>query len=181
MAPSDATITIESEELRVTINPKVGGTITSIVHRGLGLSVLSEVPWDPVAEPIGGFAARDERHWLSRYTGGWPLLFPNGGDACTVDGVFHGFHGEASISPWRASASANQLDLVRRFFTVPIEMRRELLVEGDLLIVREHARITGTRPVSVMWGPSPDLRVRPAGRRCGDHVRRSKGYCGRGL
>ena len=103
-APECSTISIASDELRVTVNPKVGGTITAIIHLGLGLSVLGEVPWDPVDAPIGGFAARDEMHWLSRYTGGWPLLFPNGGDACTVDGVFHGFHGEASISPWKATA-----------------------------------------------------------------------------
>ena len=95
--PESSTISIASDELRVSVNPNVGGTITEIVHLGTGLSVLGEVPWDPVDAPIGRFAARDEMHWLSRYTGGWPLLFPNGGDACTVDGVFHGFHGEASI------------------------------------------------------------------------------------
>ena len=66
----------------------------------LGLSVLGTVPWDPIDAPIDSLAARDEAEWLTRYTGGWPLLFPNGGDACTVDGVFHGFHGEASITPW---------------------------------------------------------------------------------
>ena len=62
--------------------------------------MLGKVPWDPVDAPIASLAARDEPEWLTRYTGGWPLLFPNGGDACTVDGVFHGFHGEASIAPW---------------------------------------------------------------------------------
>jgi hypothetical protein len=148
-------VTIESDELRATISPEVGGTITAVTHLGLGLSVLGNVPWDPVDAPIGGFGASDETHWLSRYSGGWPLLFPNGGNACTVDGVFHGFHGEASISPWRATVSDNRLELTRKFFTVPVEMRRELTIEMDLLIIREYLRMNGLRPLNVMWGHHP--------------------------
>ena len=92
-------ITIASDALRVTLNPRVGGTITAITHVPSGLSVLGEVPWDPVDAPIASLGARDENHWLTRYGGGWPLLFPNGGDACTAHGAFHGSHGEASIAP----------------------------------------------------------------------------------
>ena len=148
-------ISIASDDLRVTVNPRVGGTITGITHLKLGLSVLGRVPWDPVDAPIGSLGARDEPHWLTRYGGGWPLLFPNGGDACTVDGVFHGFHGEASIAPWTASAFGNTLQLIRRFFTVPVEMHRELVVDRDLLIVRERVRMTGPHPLDVMWGHHP--------------------------
>jgi hypothetical protein len=148
-------VTIASDVLRVTVNPRVGGTITAVTHLGLGLSVLGTVPWDPVDAPIAGLAARDEAHWLTRYTGGWPLLFPNGGDAGIVDGIFHGFHGEASIASWGAAASPARLVLRRRFFTVPVDMHRELTVEGDLLIVRETLRMTGPAPVDVMWGHHP--------------------------
>src|SRR5215207_1686731 len=150
-----SSVSIASNDLRVTVNCRVGGTITSIEHLGLGLSILGQVPWDAVDEPVGSLAARDEPHWLSRYGGGWPLLFPNAGDACTVDGVFHGFHGEASIAPWAASASEDRLVLTRRFFTVPVEMRRELTVERDLLILRDHLSMTGPRPIAVMWGHHP--------------------------
>ncbi len=148
-------VSIRSKQLKITINPQVGGTVISIVHLATGLSVLGTVPWEPVALPIGSFGARDEAHWLTRYTGGWPLLFPNGGDACTVDGVFHGFHGEASISPWECSASASALRLNRRFFTVPVEMERELTVDGEWLTVRERLRMTGDKSVDVMWGHHP--------------------------
>jgi hypothetical protein len=148
-------VSIASKQLRVTINPQVGGTITSITHLGLGLSVLGTVPWNPVDAPIESFAARDETEWLTRYTGGWPILFPNGGDACTFDEVFHGFHGEASISPWTAKASPESLRLVRRFCTVPVEMQRELTVVGDMLIIRERLRMLGAHPIEVMWGHHP--------------------------
>lgn len=145
-------VSIAGDLLRVTVNPRVGGTITQVTHLGSGLSVLGEVPWDPVDAPIAGLAARDEPHWLTRFTGGWPLLFPNGGDACSFGGIFHGFHGEASIAPWDFSRSANAIRLRRRFFAVPVAMERELVVEGDLLILRERVTMNGVRPVEVMWG-----------------------------
>ena len=125
-------VSIASDELWVTVNPRVGGTITQVTHLGSGLSVLGKAPWDPVDAPIASFGARDEAHWLTRFTGGWPLLFPNGGDACSFGGIFHGFHGEASIAPWGVTASKNTIKLARRFFAVPVEMERELTVERDL-------------------------------------------------
>lgn len=145
-------VNIESAVLCVTVNPQVGGTITGITHLKTGFSVLGTVPWDAIDAPIAGHAARDEAEWLTRFTGGWPLLFPNGGDACTVDGVFHGFHGEASIAPWTVQASATALRLTRRFVTVPVEMRRDMTVAGDLLLIRETVRMTGPLPIDVMWG-----------------------------
>ena len=148
-------VCIAGDDLRVTVNPQVGGTLVAVEHLGLGLSVLGRVPWDAIDAPIPGFAARDETQWLSRYGGGWPLLFPNGGDACTVDGTFHGFHGEASVAPWHATASLNRLVLVRHFLTVPVTMHRDMTVERDLLIVRERITMTGPCAVEVMWGHHP--------------------------
>jgi hypothetical protein len=148
-------VTLESEHLRVTVRPQVGGTITAIEHKQLGLSVLGTVPWEPTKEPLDSGAAPDERTWLTRYTGGWPLLFPNGGDACIFDGVFHGFHGEASISPWEAEPGASSMRLTRRFRGVPVRMQRDILIEGDLVTIRERAESECDEPVTVMWGHHP--------------------------
>jgi hypothetical protein len=148
-------VVLESGSLRVTVRPRVGGTITSILHKPTGLSVLGTVPWEPVADPLESGAAPDEPVWLTRYTGGWPLLFPSGGNACTVDGVFHGFHGEASITPWEAEASGSSIRLSRRFASVPVWMRREISVEDDLLTIQESAELEGSEPVTVMWGHHP--------------------------
>ena len=148
-------VVLESAALRVTVRPQVGGTITAIRHKASGLSVLGTVPWRPVEEPLDSGAAPDEPAWLTRYTGGWPLLFPNGGDACTVDGVFHGFHGEASVSPWHETHDASTITLERRMTTVPVHMRRTIAVEGDVVRVREIARNEGSAPVTVMWGHHP--------------------------
>jgi len=148
-------IVVESEKLRVTIDSLVGGTITAVEHIGLGKSVLGTVPWKPEAAPPKTPAAPDEQAWLPYYTGGWPVLFPNGGNACEFDGVFHGFHGEASLAPWEAQVAPLSVRLKRRFESVPVEMLREIGVEGELVTVRETARMLGEQPIKVMWGHHP--------------------------
>jgi hypothetical protein len=148
-------VVLQSAALRVTVNPRVGGTITQIEHKALRLSVLGRVPWQTVDAPLDPPAAPNEPVWLTRYTGGWPLLFPNGGDACEFAGTFHGFHGEASISPWEASSDRSKIRLTRRFSTVPVRMRRDISVEGDLVTVHESAVSEGAQPIQVMWGHHP--------------------------
>lgn len=148
-------IVLESDALRVTLNPQVGGTITRVEHRALGLNVMGTVPWDPIDAPMEPAEAKDEPAWLTRYTGGWPLLFPNAGDACMFEGVAHGFHGEASITPWQAEPSRASVRLTRRFVTAPVHMRRDITLDGDLVTVQETAEVVGQDPVEVMWGHHP--------------------------
>lgn len=148
-------VRLESDALRVTVRPRVGGTITEVLHKPSGLSVLGRVPWETLDTPLASGAARDEPEWLTRYTGGWPLLFPSGGDAGIYRGVFHGFHGEGSITPWDAEIDGATLRLSRRFTTVPVAMAREISVAGDLVVVRERAVVEGREPVTVMWGHHP--------------------------
>lgn len=148
-------VIIENDRLQAAVSPEVGGTIRQVTCKESGLSVLGQVPWPTVDQPLASLAANDEPEWLTRYTGGWSLLYPNGGDACTVDGVFHGFHGEASIAPWKATREGATLSLFRRFVTVPAEMERRIALDGDVLVVRERLRMLGDQPVDVMWGHHP--------------------------
>lgn len=164
-------VTLESPSLAVTVNPAVGGTITAVRHKPTGLSVLGSVPWDTTDAPLPGHAARDEPEWLTRYSGGWPLLFPNAGDACTVAGTFHGFHGEASIAPWQAETDGGALVLSRSFETVPADMRRTIAVDGETVTIREELTHRGAGVAEVMWGHHPtfgtDLLAAPFEITCG--------------
>jgi hypothetical protein len=150
-----APLVLENEALQVTVDPSIGGTITEIRHKALGASVLGTVPWAPKPGPAATVAASDETQWLQHYTGGWPLLFPNGGDACLFEGVTHGFHGEASLASWQARREGDALILRHRFETVPVEMERVLSLDGDVLAICETVRMLGARPVRVMWGQHP--------------------------
>ena len=152
-----ALVLLENDLLRITVDPMVGGTIRTVEHRELGLQVLGKVPWKPEGTPLDPATVKDERIWLTRYAGGWPILFPNGGDACTFHGVFHGFHGEGSIAPWDMQMDDRAIMLRRRFQTVPVEMEREITLDGDLVVIREAARNTSAEPVAVIWGHHPSF------------------------
>lgn len=152
-----ALVLLENEQLRITLDPMVGGTIRTVEHLDMGLSVLGKVPWKAETTPLDPATVTDERIWLTRYAGGWPVLFPNGGDACTFRGVFHGFHGEGSVTSWDMQMDDRAILLRRRFTTVPAEMEREITLDGDLLLIRETVRAVGREPVTVMWGNYPSF------------------------
>lgn len=151
----DDPVVLESGALRVVVDPLIGGMILSVTHRGLGASVLGRAPWDAVRVPYVSASPKDELAWLTRYPGGWPLLFPNGGAGCTFEGVQHGFHGEASLAPWEAERKDGALRLVRRFFTVPVTMERAIAVDDDVLVVDETVHMEGAQPVRVLWNHHP--------------------------
>jgi len=162
---------LENAALRVAVDPLVGGTVASVLHKAQGMSVLGSVPWRVEPGPAATSAAPDENAWLKHYSGGWPVLFPNGGDACTVDGVFHGFHGEASRAVWDVDRNAERLRLSHRFDTMPVEMQRDFVLEGEALMIRETIVSQGARPLDVMWGHHPtfgsDLLAAPFEIGCG--------------
>ena len=47
-----ALVLLENDQLKIVVDPMVGGTIRSIEHRGLGLSVLGKVPWKTEGTPL---------------------------------------------------------------------------------------------------------------------------------
>ena len=145
-------IVLENDDLRVVLSPDIGGTVTEIFHKRLRQSVLGRVPWDVVREPDPDLFATDEAVWLTRYSGGWPLMFPNAGNACRFRGADHGFHGEASLARWQSTPLASGVRLDRRFRVVPVRMTRSFSLHGDVLHLTETAEAEGADEVEVIWG-----------------------------
>jgi len=139
---------LENSCLRADVRAEAGATIASLRHLASGVEMLAQLPWDPVAAPT--HAAPDELSWLARWTGGWPPLFPNGGDAGLHAGVHHGFHGEASVATWTATRDGKALVLARRFLTVPARMTRRLTLDGPCLTL--DAEVEADAPCEVIWG-----------------------------
>lgn len=90
-------IVLRSPELLVRIDPGHGGEILDLVDVRSGRQLLGRPPF-AATEPVGGDL--DEDTWTAAYRGGWQVLLPNAGNACRLDGSFHGFHGRASNDPW---------------------------------------------------------------------------------
>jgi hypothetical protein len=89
------TIVLGDGALALTIAPERGAEARSLVAAGVEL--LYHPPWTPEPLPPGPLEAVA---WERSWHGGWALLWPNAGAACTVDGVEHGFHGAGSVAPF---------------------------------------------------------------------------------
>jgi hypothetical protein len=87
------TITLRDGALTLTIAPERGGEARSLV---LGdVEFMYHPPWASAPLPAGPLA---EVPWERSWHGGWQLLWPNAGSACTVDGADHSFHGAGSVA-----------------------------------------------------------------------------------
>lgn len=92
-----AAVNLGSDALHVRIDPVHGGEVIDVVDLRTGRQLLGRPPFAS-ARPRAG--ELDEATWTRSYRGGWQLLTPNAGAACTVAGERHGFHGRASNDPW---------------------------------------------------------------------------------
>jgi hypothetical protein len=90
-------IVLQDDDLLVRIDPAHGGEVLDLVDCATSRQLLAPTNWS-TTPPRGG--ALDEDEWIAGYRGGWQTLLPNAGNACEVDGIPHGFHGDASADPW---------------------------------------------------------------------------------
>src|SRR6478672_10842269 len=84
-------IRLQSDALTVTVTPRKGSDITSIIHRPTGEEALWQSPWG--GRP-SGYALPESNSvdaWMQGFAGGWPIMVPNASTACTYRGVQHSF------------------------------------------------------------------------------------------
>jgi hypothetical protein len=144
---------LANAELAVTILPEKGCDIVEVVDRQSGVDVLMRAPWGFGRRPT---ATSSAERWIESYPGGWQVLLPNGGDAVEQHGVEWGFHGEAAIVPWRVDAhDGSSARLSTSLMTAPLELEREIRLDGRSLVVVERIRHVGGDPIDVMWGHHP--------------------------
>jgi hypothetical protein len=149
-------LSLRSDRLEVTLSPEFGGSLTSVRDRATGHEVLWRTPWadrtppPPTDRPLG------VAEWVRHSRGGWQVLLPNGGDDCDWRGVRHGFHGEATVVPWRvvrrAPAAAT---LAVALTSVPLDVERTVAVAGAEVAVTERLTNRAAEPVEVMWTHHP--------------------------
>ena len=103
-------IELTSRELEVRLDPTHGAEILTLTELRSGRQLLGRPPHEP-APPLGGDL--DEEGWTARYRGGWQIAAPNAGNACSVAGEHHGFHGRASVDPWEVLEHDNARAVLR--------------------------------------------------------------------
>jgi hypothetical protein len=97
------TITLRDGTLSLTIAPERGGEARSLVLADV--EFMYHPPWASAPLPAGPLA---EVPWERSWHGGWQLLWPNAGSACTVDGVGHSFHGAGSVALFSVTEHSRQ-------------------------------------------------------------------------
>ena len=154
---------IENDLLAATVLIDKGADIYELIYKPQGMDVLWKSPWG--LKPQGrGFENVYETTagWLEAYAGGWQVLFPNGGNACTYKGAALNFHGEASMIAWRwqvieQGAQAAEVYLSARLFRSPFRIERWMRVEAGKpdLIIRERVTNEAGEPMDYMWSHHP--------------------------
>jgi hypothetical protein len=97
------TIELRDGDLVLSVAPERGAEVRSLVCGGAEL--LYRPPWAPEPLPDGPLAADV---WERSWHGGWQLLWPSAGGACTLDGVEHGFHGAGSTAAFSVAECSVQ-------------------------------------------------------------------------
>jgi hypothetical protein len=132
----DGMITLASKGIQVRADPAHGGEILDLIDLETGRQLLGRPPFGSDLPCAGDL---DEEIWTRSYRGGWQTVLPNAGNRCIVGGSDHGFHGRASVDPWRL------LSLDARSATLGwgghgLEVTRTLSLSDDELTVRCEAR-----------------------------------------
>ncbi len=144
-----------SQHLVIEMNPAHGAEVHSLIDRATGKQLLWCAPWEPEPPRSGPLSVEV---WTNQYRGGWQECFPNAGNACTVDDRYHGFHGEASNSPWEVlSAQENTARL--RWSDGELVLERHVLLAAHRAAVyyEERVKNVGSVPRSFIWVHHPAL------------------------
>jgi hypothetical protein len=146
-------VTLEDDDLSVTVLPGKGAEVTSLVHRASGTDVLFAAPWGlqpPGSPPREG---SDGAPFLENYAGGWQELFPTAGDPCEHRGRSLPFHGEVATVPWRWRALDDAgLGLSVDCPISPLRLEREMRLGGGALRVDQTAVNLSDEAEEIVWG-----------------------------
>lgn len=142
---------LRSAHLMARVDPAHGAEILDLIDLSTGRQLLGRPPFSSLT-PEGGDL--DEAAWTARYRGGWQTVLPNAGNACEVAGERHGFHGAASVEPWKLLSSDQSVAemswaghglVVRKTVSVSEAVRVEYEIEaqrdGVPVVALEHLTV----------------------------------------
>jgi hypothetical protein len=142
-------------QLTADLDPR-GARLATLVHTDSGRDALLHTAWEH-EDWSGAFPATDSSaEWHRRYQGGWHILAPHVGAARLLAGTEHPYHGEAGWRPWRVTdvtETSCALEVVLR--TVPLLLRREIVLTDDAVLVTQHFVNLSSSAVSFSWTEHP--------------------------
>lgn len=137
---------LATDDLMVRADPAHGGEILDLIDPRTGAQYLGRPPFASLP-PLAGDL--DEDTWTDRYRGGWQTVAPNAGNACSLDGSSHGFHGAASVGAWDVVDRSGERATLA-WSGHGLAATRALAIDDGALIVETSWRATG-EPVAMVW------------------------------
>lgn len=152
-----SSLTLRSVHAAVVLDPDRGGELQSFTA-GDSDNLLFYADWrSPLSVDDGPVYGSTELDWLSRYQGGWQVLFPNAGAEGVVAGVPVAFHGETSLARVETLLVEEDSCTLRAVARLPLELIRTVRMAPDrpAVLLEETVTNLGSRPVPFLWGHHP--------------------------
>lgn len=157
--PRGEGLTLQNDSLRVTVWPKQGGKLVSIIAKTFSGPVeLLHPPLHPysAATESSGFELSD--------AGGWDECLPSVA-ACTLNGMQIPDHGDVWRELWNASLEGSTLSASVDAFSVPVRFSKHLSLDGAALQTRYTAENISQQTTEFLWSAHPLFQVEE-----GDHI-----------
>ena len=137
---------LRSEHLLARIDAGHGAELLDLVDLRSGRQLLGRVPFSAAAPRHGEL---DEDAWDASYRGGWQISLPNVGSPCTADGRRHGYHGVASVDPWRVT-DLQSSHATLEWSGCDLRVERCFSLAGAELRVESQVRVARADPVPMV-------------------------------
>lgn len=160
-------IRLITAHLEVRVDESRGAEIVWLGRPG-GRNRLAWIDSDwPLRASAGASYYSSDLEWLSEHRGGWQEMFPNAGAGCTVDGITHPVHGEASLAPWEVVDSSGEGQVTLRCHThTPLVLVRKMRLDPQCprLDLEEEIHNPSGMDFSYLWGHHPAFEAPPGTR-----------------
>lgn len=134
----------------------MGARVSSIVHTATETEFLLRTLWGNEDWTGASSSKNTNEEWHRRYPGGWHTLLPHTGDARSIAGVEHPFHGEAAWRRWRLIEEDGVsciLEVVLR--TVPFVVQRRVQATDSGIEVRQQVTNHSNGVIAFSWTEHP--------------------------
>jgi galactose mutarotase-like enzyme len=156
-------IALRNRHLKVVIDEDHGGEVV-VLGPPEGRNVLFHEPWStPLPAEASTTYGSGALDWLSRYRGGWQVMFPSTGAESTVDGVPHPLHGEVSLAHVDVLHRTPTSVSLRAGTRLPLQLVRTFTLDPERPVLRLEERVhnEGNRAVAYAWGQHPAFVATP--------------------
>ncbi len=157
--PSGEGLSLQNDSLRVTLWPKQGGKLISI------LAQTSDGPVELLHPPLHPYnTATESSGFELSDAGGWDECLPTVA-ACTSGDVHFPDHGDVWRRPWPAYLEGQTLHASVEAFTVPVRFSKRSSLHGSALHINYSAVNTSKHATEFLWSAHPLFQVQE-----GDHI-----------